>query len=273
MKKLNAMMKNLLIFLPDRLYEEKAGYMFGKVVYDDSTEVKKFYIIGVCKINNFETMKYSNIIGYYSGTEDKQEHMDKKYLDWLYICLNPISSKNNIYDYILKSIILNNKEISILDCHIVIIIYDQLVFKETELFDQRAIYGDHFYELMKIIQDKQVEKEIQKKEKYIYIKEIIFVYHMFLYFYPVLFLNKITNKLLPILKYSFLGLHVNGWLENAKWMLMTIIKNKKFTLKTGNYIFAVIIDMLLGISILQLLLYYFEYTSPSQILLNNAEVN
>lgn len=273
MRKLNTMMKSLLIFLPNTLYKEKAGYIFGKVVYDDSTKVKKFYVIGICKINNFETMKYANIIGYYSSTEDKQEHMDKKYLDWLNICLNPISSKDNIYDYILRSIILNNKKISILHYHVVIIIYNQLAFKETELFTQRAIYGDHFYELMKIIQDKQVEKEIQKKGNCTYIKEIILVYHMFLYFYPILFLNKITNKLLPILRYSFLGLHVNGWLENAKWMLITVIKNKKFTLKTGNYVFALIIDMLLGISILQLLLYYFEYTSPSQILLNNAEVN
>ncbi|XP_033311460.1 uncharacterized protein LOC117211543 [Bombus bifarius] len=265
-------MKSLLIFLPNRLYKEKPGYMFGKIVYDDNTGVKKFYVIGVCKVDNLETMKCASIIGYYSGSEHKRGYVDKKYLDWINICLNStFYSKCDIYDYSLKGIIVNNKKISTLHCHTAIIVYDQSAFRETELFAQKAVSGDHFYELMKIIQNKQIEREIQKKGKCTYVKETLLVYHMFLYFYPVLFLAKITNKLLPVLKYSFLGLHVNGWLENVKWMLITVIKNKKFNLKTGNYVFALMIDMLLGISILQLLLHYFEYISPSQILLDNAE--
>ncbi|CAL7934906.1 unnamed protein product [Xylocopa violacea] len=264
-------MKSLLIFLPSRLYKEKPGYLFGKTVYDDNAEVKKFYVIGVCKVDNIETIKSANIIGYYSGIEHRG-CVDKKYFDWIDICLHPsVSSKDNSYDYSIKGITVNNKEISTLHCHTVIIVYDQLALKETELFTQKAVSGDHFYELMKIVQNKEVEEEIQKKGKCTYIKEAFLVYHMLLYFYPILFLSKVTNRLLPILKYSFLGLHINGWLENVKWMLITIIKNKKFTLKTGNYVFALIIDMLLGIFILRLLLYYFEYTSPSQILLNNAE--
>ncbi|CAD1478522.1 unnamed protein product [Heterotrigona itama] len=265
-------MKSVLVFLPNRLYKEKPGYMFGKVVYDDNTGVKKFYVIGVCKVDNLETIKYVNIIGYYFGTEYKRGYVDKKYLDWINVCLHPtFFSKDNIYDYNLRNIIVNNKKISTSQCHIVITVYDQSAFRETELFAQKTISGDHFYELMKIIQNKQIEKEIQKKKKRTYIKETLLVYHMFIYFYPVLFLAKITNKLLPILKYSSLALHVNGWLKNIKWILITVIKNKRCTLKTGNYVFALIIDMLLGISILQLLLHNFEYISPSQILLDNAE--
>ena len=265
-------MKSLLIFLPNRLYKEKSGYMFGKVVYDDNTGIKKFYVIGICKLDNLETIKCANIIGYYSGTDHKRGYVDKKYLDWINICLHTNAShEDNIYDYGLKGIIVNNKKISTLHCHTVITVYDQLALQETELFAYRTASGDHFYELMKIIQSKQVEKEIQKKGKLTYIKETLLVYHMFLYFYPILLLSKIMNKLSPVLKYSFLGLHVNGWLENVKWMLITVIQNKRFTLKTGNYILAVVIDMLLGIFLLQLLLHYLEYTSPSQILLNNAE--
>ncbi|XP_017797771.1 PREDICTED: phosphatidylinositol N-acetylglucosaminyltransferase subunit Q [Habropoda laboriosa] len=265
-------MKSLLIFLPNGLYKEQPGYLFGKTVYDDNTGVKKFYVIGVYKIDRLETMKYASIIGYYCSMEHKRSYIDKKYLDWISISLHPtFSFRNNIYDYNLKSIIVNNKKISTSHCHTVIIVYDQLALKETELLNQKTVSGDHFYELMKFIQNKQVEKQIQKKGRWTYIKETLLIYHMFLYFYPVLLLTKITNKLLPILKYSFLGLHVNGWLENIKWMLITVIKNKRFTLKTGNYAFALIVDMLLGICMLQLLLHFFEYTSPSQILLNNAE--
>ncbi|XP_076235041.1 uncharacterized protein LOC143179612 [Calliopsis andreniformis] len=264
-------MKNLLIFIPDSLYKEKPGYVFGKVIYDGNKGVNKFYIIGISKVDNLDMIKCnSNIIGYYSGTEHKRGYVDKKYLDWINISLQPnISSKEINYDYNIKAIIVNNKRVSTLHCHTVITIYDQVALSRTELFHQT--FGNYFYELMKIVQSKQIEGELKKKGKFTYIKETLLVYHMLLYFYPVLFLNKVTNKLLPILKYSFLGVHVNGWLENVKWMLITIIKNKRFTLKTGNYAFALIIDMLLGIFILQLLLHYFEYTSPSQILLNNAE--
>nr|XP_031833107.1 phosphatidylinositol N-acetylglucosaminyltransferase subunit Q isoform X1 [Nomia melanderi] len=265
-------MKSLLIFIPNKLCKEQSGYLFGKVLYDDNTGVKKFYVIGISRIDNIETIKCNtNIIGYYSGMEQKRGFVDKKYIDWIHIFLRTGSNKQNNYDYGIKRITINNKKISTIYCHTVIIIYDQTALKETELFDQKATSGDHFYELMKIVQNKQVEGELQKKGKFTYIKETLLVYHMFLYFYPILFLNKITNKLLPIFKYSFLGLHVHGWLENVKWMLITVIKNKRFTLKTGNYVFALIIDMLLGIFVLQLLLHYLEYTSPSQILLNNAE--
>ncbi|XP_017881602.1 N-acetylglucosaminyl-phosphatidylinositol biosynthetic protein gpi1 isoform X2 [Ceratina calcarata] len=260
-------MKSLLIFLPNRLYKEKPGYLFGKVVYDENTEVKKFYVIGVCKVDNLDIIKCANIIGYYSNTEPKRGYVDKKYSDWINVRLN---STNNIYDYNLKGIIVNNKKISSLQCHTVMTIYDQSALRETELFPQKAAFGDHFHELMKIVQDKQVQREIQKKGKFSYIKETLLVYHMLLYFYPVLLLSKITSKLLPILKYSFLGVHVNGWLENIKWMLITVIRNKRFTLKTGNYAFALIIDMLLGIFILQFLLHHIQ-CSPSQILLHNAE--
>lgn len=267
-------MRSLLIFLPDSLCKEKPGYMFGRIVYDDSTAVKKFYVVGVFRVDNSETTKCgANVIGYYSGGELKRGHADKKYPDWINICLHPNASSGEAnYDYSIRGITVNGKRISTLHCHTVITIYDQVALRETELFLQKTP-GSHFYELMRIVQDKQVEGELRKKGRFTYIKETLLVYHMFLYFYPVLLLSQITNKLSPILRYSFLGLHVNGWLENVKWMLITVIRNKRFTLKTGNYVFALIIDMLLGIFVLQLLLRHFEYTSPSRILLNNAEAS
>lgn len=268
-------MKSLLIFVPNTLYKEKPGYLFGKVIYDDNKEVKKFYVIGVCKADNLEIMKCNtSIIGYYSGAEYKHGYIHKRCADWINIWLQSnVSLQGMNYDYSIKSIIANNKKMSTSHCHTVITIYDQVALRETELFLQTTRSGNHFYELMKIIQNKQVEGELRRKGKLTYIKETLLVYHMLLYFYPVLLLSKITNKLLPILRYSFLGLHVNGWLENIKWMLITVIKNKRFTLKTGNYVFALIIDMLLGIFLLHLLLHHFEYTSPSQILLINAEAS
>ncbi|KAF7392843.1 hypothetical protein HZH66_008676 [Vespula vulgaris] len=143
--------------------------------------------------------------------------------------------------------------------------------QETELLIAKTTSNDHFYELMKILQMEEVKYSIKKKSKFVSIKETFIYYHAYLCLIPILFFLKITNKLLPILKYSSLGLHLNGWLENAKWILINIIQKKRITLKTGSYISATIIDILFGVIVLQLSLCYFNDISPSEVLLKNAE--
>ncbi|KAL2736143.1 phosphatidylinositol N-acetylglucosaminyltransferase subunit Q [Vespula maculifrons] len=145
--------------------------------------------------------------------------------------------------------------------------------QETELLIAKTTSNDHFYELMKILQMEEVKYSIKKKSKFVSIKETFIYYHTYLCLIPILFFLKITNKLLPILKYSSLGLHLNGWLENAKWILINIIQKKRITLKTGSYISATIIDILFGVIVLQLSLCYFNDISPSEVLLKNAEAS
>ncbi|KAL0100944.1 hypothetical protein PUN28_019376 [Cardiocondyla obscurior] len=150
----------------------------------------------------------------------------------------------------------------------ILIFYDQPVLRETELFENKTALGDHFQELTMLVQSKRDELRI--KSRFVHIWETLLTYYMSLYLYPILLLCKITDRLLPVLKYSSLGLHIHDWLENAKWMLVTVIQNKNFQLKTGNYALAIVIDIALGIYILRLLQYYIE-DQPSQLLLDNAE--
>lgn len=264
------MINNLLIFIPQELCVKQSGYMFGKVIHDKHSNLKKFYIINLPKIGSSELTKCTlDTIGYCSNMNNEaKEFLDYKHSDWVHVTTK--CSENAQEEYYLANIILDNKRIDLSTICATIILYNNRALQETELFRSRAASGDHFYELTKLIQS--MKDELKIKSKFVCIWETLLTYHIFFYLYPVLWLSKITKKLLPVLKYSSLGLHVYNWLENIKWMLITILHEKNFKLKTGNYALAIVVDIALGIFVLQLLQYYIE-DQPSQLLLNNAEVN
>ncbi|GAB1868493.1 PIGQ acetylglucosaminyltransferase [Camponotus japonicus] len=242
--------------------------MFGKVIQDKHSDLKKFYIINLSKIGSSELTKSTlDTIGYCSNMNDEtKEFLDYKHSDWVHVTTK--CSENRQDEYHLANIVLDNKRIDLSTIRATIILYNHRALQETELFESRAVSGDHFYELMKLIQS--MKDELKSKSKFICIWETLLTYHIFFYLYPVLWLSTITKKLLPVLKYSSLGLHVYNWLENIKWMLITILHDKNFKLKTANYASAIVVDIALGIFVLRLLQYYIE-DQPSQLLLNNAE--
>lgn len=265
------MTNNLLIFIPQTLCAEQSGYILGKVIHDTRNNLKKFYIISLRRLASVELTKSTlGVIGYYSNGNDAiEEFLECKQPNWLHIVTKPSKDGWN-NEYHLMNVVLNNKKIDLSAICTILILYDQQALQETELFESKTAVGDHFYELARLIQSKKDELRI--KSRFVRTWETLLTYHMSLYLYLVLLLSKIMERLLPILKYSSLGLHVYDWLENLKWMLATVIQNRNFKLKTGNYALAIVIDMALGIFVLRLLQYYIE-DQPSQLLLNNAEVS
>lgn len=268
------MANDLLIFIPQGLpLTEQSGYLFGKVAHDVHSDLNKIYIVGVRKVSSAESAKSTlGAIGYYSDTDDTtKESLDRKHCDWIRVVARRSEDGSRRDVYRLASVVLNNKKLNPLATRAVIILYDQRALRETELFESKVASGDHFYELAKLVQSRK--DELKTESRFVRVKETLLAYHMTLYLYPVLFLSKVTETLLPVLRYSSLGLHIYSWLENIKWMLITVIRNKSFTLKTGNYASAILVDMMLGIFILRLLRYYIEDELPSQVLLNNAEAS
>ncbi|KAG5318952.1 PIGQ acetylglucosaminyltransferase, partial [Pseudoatta argentina] len=263
------MANNLLIFIPQTLCTEKSGYVLGKVIHDTCSNLKKFYIISLRKTDPVESIKSTlDVIGYHSNENEAiDEFLERKHANWIHI-VTKSSEDGRDKEYCLLKIILNNKKIDLSAMRTMIVLYNQRALQGIELFESNATSGDHFHELAKLVQSKKDELKI--KSRFVCIWETLLIYHVSFYLYLVLFLSKATDRLLPILKYSSLGLHIHDWLENVKWMLATIIRNRGIKLKTGNYALAIVIDMALGIFVLQLLRYYIE-DQPSQLLLNNAE--
>ncbi|XP_033215633.1 N-acetylglucosaminyl-phosphatidylinositol biosynthetic protein gpi1 isoform X2 [Belonocnema kinseyi] len=262
-------MKTLLVFVPSRFDSEEPGRMFGKIVNDKENSVSKFYIIGIqdfpLKINN-------DILGYFSGTDKDNWQLSKSHSNWINLYLNPLERDTKIsYDYCLENIFIDNQKVSLETCHAMVIIYDQLSLLKSEIF-VNLTSKDHFSELKEILGKKAIQDEIQKKTWFNIVNEGFLINIALLFLYPIVFLCSVTNMLLPILKYSTLGLHVNGWLENLRWMLNSIIERRRITIKTGNHILATIVDVLLGILMLRLLSANIGNVVPSSILLDNADV-
>lgn len=264
-------MKMLLIFIPNRLCEEKAGQIFGQIVYDDINQVKKFYIIG--RQSSLPIIKNkTEILGYYSGSCTKNVQIDKKCANWISLYTKAENTNHLNYDYCLKNIFINGKNISPTMCHTMIIIYDQLSLIQSELFIS-STKKDHFVELQQLLKKKANQNEIRRKTLNDCTREFVLTNCAFLLFYPILFLSSVSKFLLPLSKYSTLGLHWNAWLENFNWMLNSIIHEKRISIKTGNYILAMIVDMILGILVLKFILFAIEDETPSSILLTNADVS
>ncbi|XP_034935223.1 phosphatidylinositol N-acetylglucosaminyltransferase subunit Q [Chelonus insularis] len=272
-------MKSLLIFIPNNFPSEKHGYIHGKVYNDYESNSKKFFITNMQCLDEVSNNKGPSTgiiesIGYYSGCTDIQD-LKKRGNDWIVISLRPLQclkSSKEVHDYYLQKIFIDNKIVDSCDYYTVIIIYDTTALLKTELFRHHNATGNHFLQLKDILERKAIDDKMKRNNYFSFLKEIIFMHTLWLFMYPVLYSYKITNKLLPIFKYSTLGLHLNKWLENSNWILLTLIQDKKFSLKTINHIFATIFDILLGILFIKFFLYVIGNTLLSQILLDNAEI-
>ncbi|XP_015608176.1 phosphatidylinositol N-acetylglucosaminyltransferase subunit Q [Cephus cinctus] len=276
-------MKSLLIFIPRELYSEKPGYIFGRVNYDARSGTKKFFAIGIRQIrsdaivklrrNSFDSIAGANndVMGHLSSADDTNVYRDNSYPDWINISLNTCESSSiDSPGYYLRNVFVDSRKIEPSQYHTVLIIYDRLVLMEADLFMDKTP-PDHFHELKLILQKKSVEDEIRKKSTFTNTQEVMLTYIMLIFLYPTRMLCKLTNGLLPILKFSALGLHLNAWLENLQWMLDTVMHNKRFNLKAGNYLVAMALDVLLGVLLLKFLLHAIGQMPPSKILLDNAE--
>ncbi|XP_011861976.1 PREDICTED: phosphatidylinositol N-acetylglucosaminyltransferase subunit Q [Vollenhovia emeryi] len=261
------MTSDLLIFIPQTLRAERSGYILGKVVHDASGDLNKFYIVSSRGPASMElTRSTLGVIGYHSnGSDAIAEPSERKHSNWVHLAATP-SEDGRDSGYRLASVVLNGKKVDLTVTRTMLVLYDQRALRETELFESGT--GDHFHELARLIQSKR--HELETKSRLARAWETLLTCHVSLYLYPVLLLSTTTERLLPVLKYSSLGLHVHDWLRNVKWMLATVVRDGHFKLKTGNYALAIVIDIALGIYVLRLLRYYIE-DQPSQLLLSNAE--
>jgi hypothetical protein len=265
-------MITLIIFIPEKFYLEQPGCIYGNVIHDTDKNISKFYILG--STNLVQSIVHSNTslvpLGYFYGTESKKEYWDKKLPNWIELYL--LSYQNLNYEYGIRNIMLQNKKVVLINCHTVIILYDESFILKTELHMKSP--QDYFSELKAILEKESIRRNHDKLQNdyFAQIRNSIFIIFVLSFLYPTIWLCRITSIINPILKYSSLGLHIMSWLQNARWIFSTLLEGKKFTLKIINYIVAMIFDILLGLLLLKLLLNFLGDSSPSKVLLFYAEV-
>lgn len=265
-------MTTLLVFVPNRLHQERPGYLIGRVVHDENRNTKKFYILRSVSKDYLSSTK-NDVIGYFSSFESQCEHPNQSTCNWINVHLDESSSLKPNYNYCLGNIYMNNeKTVPTSLGSILIVVYDQNSFMKTELFNG-STHGDHFAELKSILQLEPIRNEIQGKSKLQQLRETMLAFFMLVLSYPVLHCYKVMSFMRQILKYSMLGTHLGSWFQNLVWITSTVAENKRVTLKTGNLMVTMVLDVLMGIFVLKILLYYIRDEAPSELLLVNAEAS
>ncbi|KAL7287455.1 hypothetical protein TKK_0018560 [Trichogramma kaykai] len=266
------MTKSLLIFVPADFHLE-AGCMYGELVpstddVDNPDGEYKFFVLGVR--DNVQQLKKEYPrgdvvpLGYYYGREKRREYWDKKLPCWIEMFLSPHSSNN--YDYCLRSVILNNQKIDLNNYHSKIILYDRDYLLKTELYTEKYP-ADQFLELRNVLTRDESRKKSQKQYTWFgWIRAYLFSLIVLSLLHPVSWIAGILKALSPGIRFSFLGLHLIKWFESAEWMLRTLIKNKRFTLKTTNYLIAMTIDAVLGYLSIKFILHIVEDSSFYEII-------
>lgn len=267
-------MKSLLVFVPQRFHQEEPGCMYGNVVHESPEDITKFYVLGLTDSVKSIARASNNLVplGYFYGTEKKKEYWEKKFPNWIELHQLPQNDKSS-YEYCMRNVMLKNQKLALSNCHAVVVLYDERCLLRAELYVDR-IPMDHFSELRCILSKESARKNQDKLQNAYFARVIerVFTAVVLTLLYPTTWLCRATSAVGPVLKYSSLGLHLTAWFQNANWTLSTLLQSKRFTLKTTNYVLAMIVDMILGLLLLKLLLHFLEDSSPSEVLLFYAEV-
>ncbi|KAJ1527835.1 hypothetical protein ONE63_007776 [Megalurothrips usitatus] len=140
---------------------------------------------------------------------------------------------------------------------VVMIVYDDEVFKHSELILQQpegsSSHYNHFIVLANLLKQEQERKRNKIWNFLLYLWAL-------LYYIPQASLLCVS-KANPVLQYSALGSRLHGFLESLNWCMESLKSERKVSLKVGNYLLATVVDICAGILVLHFL-DYLGVTSP-----------
>lgn len=261
-------MSSVLIFIPNRVYEETSCHLFGTVFLSKNEKIYSFYILhflstkGDKKDESFGH-KY---VGYYGTSFNSiDDELENKTWNWLVL-----GNKNE--QIILSRIMIEGSIINISPQNVIFLTYDLQNFVCAELLfakysSKETGKGNYLQTLVSTIEsDKRMSKTIEDQG----IHSLLLLLLVKINFLLNNFLNR-TIFLLPAIKYSSLCLRVHNSLRSLTWVLNDYTTSERLGLKTGNYISAVFLDVSFGYLILFWFMAMSAATLPSQLLLNTAE--
>jgi len=263
-------METLLIFVPCALYNEKPGILCG-VVHETKEEcVKSYFIFGVTdRLSRNYGEEQCNIIGYYCGEGLPSISLGKK-SDWVLLGLCEC-------EFVLREILNCGNVVDMCKpCRIVCIVYDHRKFIESEFLHQSlqhngTVYGNHFIMLASKLNSEVSFSDCGAHTFSLLMSKVLVSQHIIkLLLYLINILLSCITAMHPVLKYTTLGSHLQIFLQSLIWILQSCCSKKSLSVKVGNYIVAIIVDVCSGM----LLLYWITAvtSSPSQLLLDSGEV-
>lgn len=262
-------METLLIFVPCALYNEEPGSLCGVVQETKEECVKSYFIFGRTDRLNRNSGAEQCSIGYYCAESSPSVSLSKK-SDWVLLGLCES-------EFVLREILNYGNVVDLCKpCRIVCIVYDHQKFIESEFLHQSlqhngTVYGDHFITLASKLHSEVSFSDSSAHTFSSLMLKVLVSSHIIevLLCLINIFLRCITT-MHPVLKYTTLGSHLQIFLQSLIWILQSCSCKKNLSVKVGNYIVAIIVDVCSGM----LLLYWLTAvtSSPSQLLLEYGEV-
>lgn len=259
---LNYLQYPIVVFIPDHNNLNEHGYLCGEVVLDDKLKTKNYFVHSVHEDLNCIPDDVIGVIGNIILSKKM-----KKMGDWV---------KLRIREDVPLVVELTSDHTEINCGDYQVIVYDQSRFMKSELLlsssdcDTKTcedFTDDHFKRLVNSLKHKETYHKgsngLQPIIKLILVKFISILKLM----------EKFSNKLKFILKFSTLAIHISAFIQNAIWALEVIKRRKSFTaLKSGNYTLRLFGDWMGG-----LLLIYWFFNSMSvedafQLMANQSKV-
>lgn len=232
----------IVIFLPsDELCEN--SIICGEITVNDILRTKNYF---VHRYQEHVRTLPANTIG---AIGNILQHANEKKSDWIRLKIH--NSKP-----IIDEVISDNKNISSDECQV--ILYDKLRFQRSQLLLPSELDcqnknstdwkgSDHFKCLVNFLQGSHPDAKTNTHQPLITLFLLRFIIFLKMF-------ESFLNKVLFILKFSTLALHMTSILQTAIWCVETVLKNKgSVTVKSGNHIFALITDWIAGI----LVIYWF----------------
>ncbi|KAJ8923233.1 hypothetical protein NQ315_001789 [Exocentrus adspersus] len=211
--------RNVLVFLPNTLEKNKSGYIKG--CHKKFHDCEAYYITEEIVSNN-----YSQCIGYIGKTYKNSKHK---------------TACNLFINIFSNEICINN------DCErnysVVSVVYDYKGFKHSDVVPRECDnYGKHFKFLAEELRNSlNGSTNGRKSLTATVLVPVIFIVDIML---------KVIQVLKPLLLYSATFLHFEENTVNLKWFLLDLIQKKHLSPKTGNILVAKIIDLTIGIVLL-----------------------
>lgn len=259
---LNYLQCPIVVFIPDYHNLNEHGYLCGEVVLDDKLKTKNYFVHSVHEDLNCIPDGVIGVIGNIIPSK-KRKIMG----DWV---------KLRIHENVPLVVGLTSDHTEINNGDYQVIVYDHSRFMKSELLlsssdcDTKTyedFADDHFKYLVNSLKHNETYHKgsngLQPIIKLILVKFISILKLM----------EKVSNKLKFILKFSTLAIHISAFIQNAIWALEVIRFKKSFTaLKSGNYILRLFGDWMGG-----LLLIYWFFNSMSvedafQLMANHSKV-
>jgi hypothetical protein len=264
-------METLLFFLPCALYKEEPGTLYGVVQESKEEYVKCYFIIGKTEGRNRNSgAEQCSIIGYYCKEDAPFSISSRQKLDWVLLGLCDC-------EFILHEVLNGGNVVDMTKpCQTVCIIYDHRKFINSELLlhgvDQDgSVYGDHFKMLAsKLSSEVSLHDSGVHTFSSLILKSLVSQQIIKLLLCIINILLRCITYVHPVLKYATLVSHLQIFLQSLIWVLQSCSCKKNLSVKVGNYIVAIIVDICSGM----LVLYWLSAitSSPSELLLESGEV-